>query len=181
MTDAAKIARKKGAATEEEIFAYFWRNVEKLDAASCWPWIGKSSVKSRGLAIYKGFRMLAPRLAYWIKFGIKPPADKFVCHSCDNPSCCNPAHLWLGTVKDNNRDMFAKGRGFINPISGWQRSLMHCQRGHEFTPENTIPNNVPGRRKCRTCNKQYQKEYRAARRRLKNAAVRAELERIADE
>ncbi len=54
--------------------------------------------------------MLAHRVSYWISNG---PFDKrlFVCHRCDHPPCVNPAHLFLGTARDNQRDKFAKGRG----------------------------------------------------------------------
>jgi hypothetical protein len=51
-------------------------------------------------------------MAYMLANGISDmPRDSFVCHSCDNPSCCNPEHLWRGTATDNMRDMFEKGRG----------------------------------------------------------------------
>lgn len=53
--------------------------------------------------------VLVHRVAYAQVYGDFDQSLK-VCHSCDNPPCCNPAHLFLGTQKDNLRDMFAKGR-----------------------------------------------------------------------
>jgi hypothetical protein len=51
----------------------------------------------------------AHRVAFFLTFG-QPIPDLLICHSCDNPGCCNPRHLWQGTAADNNADRSRKGR-----------------------------------------------------------------------
>ena len=78
----------------------------------CWPWEGRTVGAGYG-TIGIGRRgegsMLAHRLAWVLERGPIPKGLN-VLHSCDNPPCCNPAHLFLGTQGDNMRDMAAKGR-----------------------------------------------------------------------
>lgn len=87
----------------------FWSKVAIADPDDCWEWMAGKFPTGYGLFQIKGKCSRAHRLAY--ELGIGPISDGLcVCHHCDNPACCNPAHLWLGTHLDNMRDMKAKGR-----------------------------------------------------------------------
>jgi hypothetical protein len=57
-----------------------------------------------------GYKSIPTARLSYIVFKKRPIGNKFVCHSCDNPSCINPEHLWLGTHQDNMADRDVKGR-----------------------------------------------------------------------
>lgn len=84
----------------------FW---ERLYRSECWEWTGNRSEKGYGLLVVDGVRWKAHRFA-WTQARGAIPAGMLVCHRCDNPPCCNPAHLFLGTNEDNIRDCVTKGR-----------------------------------------------------------------------
>lgn len=75
----------------------------------CWPWTGDKWKSGYGCMDINGTAYRASRIAYFLDRG-EQPGDLLVCHTCDNPICVNPHHLWLGTISDNSRDMVAKGR-----------------------------------------------------------------------
>jgi hypothetical protein len=77
---------------------------------NCWIW-QKALRKGYGLTWHKGKKVYAHRLMYEFVRGPIPPG-LCVCHSCDNPRCVNPDHLWVGTERDNLRDMASKGRNW---------------------------------------------------------------------
>lgn len=82
-----------------------WLQVKVGGEDECWPWQGGKTEGGYGTfgqttAHRYIFVMLHGPLAKGLK----------VCHSCDNPGCCNPKHLWAGTQKQNLADMDAKGR-----------------------------------------------------------------------
>ena len=86
----------------------FWSKVDVREPDDCWEYTG-GKLRDYGGHVIPSGTFLSHRLAYFIKHNVDP-GKMLVCHTCDNPPCCNPAHLWLGTVGDNNRDMVAKGR-----------------------------------------------------------------------
>lgn len=78
----------------------------------CWEWQRFKDVRGYGKVSYKGTVERAHRVSYKLFVGEIPPG-MFVCHHCDNPSCVNPSHLFIGTCKDNSDDMRAKGRNIV--------------------------------------------------------------------
>lgn len=74
----------------------------------CWIWY-KTDVRQYGRATFHGRRMLAHRFSWLVHHG-EPPSDMEVCHSCDVPLCVNPAHLFIGTHKQNMLDAVNKNR-----------------------------------------------------------------------
>lgn len=80
----------------------------KLMPSGCWEWQASKKKKGYGRFKVQDFQH-AHRFSYHIFKG-NIPKGMLVCHKCDNPSCVNPAHLWLGTYSDNINDCYAKGR-----------------------------------------------------------------------
>jgi HNH endonuclease len=87
----------------------FLENVAVVTESGCWIWTGRLSDDGYGEFSIKGNKVRAHRAAWGIFKG-ESPAGRVVCHSCDVPCCVNPAHLFLGDVAANVRDMHAKGR-----------------------------------------------------------------------
>ncbi len=76
----------------------------------CWEWQLCRTRGGYGRVYFNGVAVLAHRLSY-VLFNGEIPSGNMVLHSCDNPNCCNPNHLWAGTQCDNMKDMRLKGRG----------------------------------------------------------------------
>ncbi|MDT0176907.1 HNH endonuclease [Enterobacter sp. BRE11] len=88
---------------------FFWSKVKKGSASECWNWQGAKKPKGYGNVRINGKYLLAHR-ASWELANFPIPEGFFVCHACDNPSCCNPSHLLLGNARANFTDMVSKGR-----------------------------------------------------------------------
>ena len=91
----------------------------------CWTWGGAANEKGYGYMAFRGKTWKVHRASYSIFCG-EIPDGLHVCHHCDNPSCVNPAHLFLGHAKTNMLDMVRKGRG-KNCITSQQG---HFKAGH---------------------------------------------------
>ena len=93
--------------------ALFWGNIAiSANPEQCWEWQGFRTPKGygrRGEAGKNRKWQFAHRLAYFLFYGIDPQ-DLCVLHKCDNPPCCNPHHLFLGSRGANAADRHQKGR-----------------------------------------------------------------------
>jgi transposase len=88
--------------------------VDVSGSDGCWIWKGAKTPRGYGQARYFGKTWKAHRLSYLFHVG-DIPEGMSVCHRCDNPTCVNPSHLFLGTHDDNMQDMRAKGRNVAQP------------------------------------------------------------------
>ena len=86
-----------------------FRNLYRIDESGCWEWTSEKTEKGYGRLRVNGKNVRAHRLSYQLFVG-EIPKGLFVCHSCDNPGCVNPEHLFVGTCMDNIHDMIVKGR-----------------------------------------------------------------------
>lgn len=146
----------------------FWEKVIKTDC--CWMWLASKDPSGYGTILYLGKVHKAHRLSYQLKFG-DFDSNLRVLHSCDNPSCVNPSHLFLGTQSDNMQDMVKKGRhgagksevpsykDFLK-IKPKKKVSDFCKNGHDYSKENTRIKIVKNRfvRVCRTCQRNTDKK-----------------------
>lgn len=117
----------------------FWSKVYISSPEACWDWQGAKTSSGYGSLLWHGQSVQAHRVAFFLSFGgialvpgfrRKGAArryKRFVLHACDNRACCNPAHLFLGSMRTNLLDAYAKGRK-VQPRSQHANAKLSAQQ-----------------------------------------------------
>ena len=100
----------------------FWSKVKIAGSNDCWEWQGAKTSSGYGNLSWHGVHAQAHRVSYFLTHGgvalttnfrqegVAKRYKRFVLHRCDNRACCNPKHLFLGSMRANQLDAYAKGR-----------------------------------------------------------------------
>lgn len=114
-----------------------------LDSSNCWNWKFSKDSNGYGFLFYNSKLRRVHRLAAHLFKNLDLDSKVAVLHTCDNPSCYNPEHLFLGNQSDNMKDMHNKRRHSSS-------ASITCIRGHLLEGDNLYLTPA-GRRNCKEC------------------------------
>ncbi len=136
--------------TEKDVRRFMEKINVPYDLFACWEWTAATDKDGYGYFRLDKKHDRGHRVMWKWKVG-PIPQGLSVLHSCDNPPCVNPAHLFLGTQHDNMADRDKKGRSRSTKRT-------HCPQGHIYSGDNLhlTPN---GERMCKTCSREKSKQY----------------------
>lgn len=144
--------KTRGKYTKVDRHELFMRRIDtSAGPTKCWPWTGEGKDKyGYGLlTVREGDKTKRYKATRWMmekRLGRPLKKEEWVLHRCDNPPCCNPDHLRLGTAKDNAQDILRRGRNH-------NANKTHCKWGHEYTSESTGVQSSGTGRLCLICQK----------------------------
>lgn len=93
----------------------FWESVDIREDDECWEWTGYVAPNGYGrFGVLQGIYYTAHRVSWELAHNEVIPDGMVACHKCDNRRCANPSHIFVGTIRDNVRDMDSKGRRNTN-------------------------------------------------------------------
>jgi hypothetical protein len=135
--------------------------------SGCWLWEGACDKHGYGQLRFgqggPGSLRYATHIALELA-GRPVPPGRFACHTCDNPPCVNPDHLFIGSQKENMADCIAKGRASKPPtaLKGQGRLTTHCRAGHDLATRGVhVDRN--GVQSCKVCRHLAKVAFRARR------------------
>lgn len=103
--------RTNASGRPEDLIRWFWSNVDQsAGSEACWPWTAGRDRAGYGTFRHGGKHVQAHRFALEQTIGRALAVFRFALHHCDNPPCCNPAHLYEGTTAENAHDASIRGR-----------------------------------------------------------------------
>ena len=130
--------------TEQQRIDAFEAKYTPEPNSGCWLWNASFCRDGYG-NFYDGKRVIGAHRYAWTVYCGAIPDGLHILHKCDTPACVNPAHLSLGTHRENMHDSLVKGRNFF-------ATKTHCKHGHAFTPDNITNVKLEHkRRRCKAC------------------------------